>query len=221
MRKPLISSITKKLFMAISGAGFVLFLLFHGTMNFVSIISSEAYEGICNFLGANWYAVAATLILAFLAAFHVFFALVLSVGNFIARGRVRYTMMKKPKEVSWASRNMLVLGILVLSGLLLHLFGFWYKMQFAELIGRQAANGMELIVSMFSNNVYSILYLLWLTALWFHLSHGLWSMLQSLGWNSERWKRRWQIIGLVIATLLVLPFACVVVNFWLINPINI
>lgn len=214
----LFSSVTQKLFMAITGAGFVLFLVFHGVMNLVSIISPTAYDAICVFLGANWYAVLASLMLAGLAGLHILIALILTVENFLARGFVRYKKKKRPQGVSWSSNNMLVLGFLILGGLALHLVNFWYKMQFAELMGEESANGMELIRDLFSHTGYSIIYLLWLIALWLHLSHGISSMLQSVGWNSENWKQRWRVIGIIVATIIVLLFAAVVIYYWLIYP---
>lgn len=214
----LISSVTQKLFMAITGAGFVLFLVFHGTMNLVSIISPSAYDAICVMLGANWYAVLASLLLAGLAGLHILIALILTVENFLARGFVRYKRKQRPRGVSWSSNNMFVLGLLILGGLALHLLNFWYKMQFAELMGAESANGMELIRDLFSHTGYSIVYLLWLVVLWLHLSHGVSSMLQSVGWNSESWKQRWRVIGTVVATLVVLLFVAVVIYYWLIYP---
>ena len=49
------SSIGRKFVMSITGIALVLFLLFHGTMNFVAILSPESYNAICHFLGANSY----------------------------------------------------------------------------------------------------------------------------------------------------------------------
>lgn len=209
------SSITSKLIMAISGAGFVLFLLFHGAMNFVSILSPEGYNAICDFLGAHWYAVVGSLALAGCLGIHVLCGLILSAENLLARGCVRYRRRERPKGVEWTSQNMLVFGLLILIGLALHLYDFWYKMQFAELMGREPVNGMEQIRFVFSHDYFSIMYLLWLGVLWLHLAHGVWSMLQSVGWNSEAWKRRWQVIGYVVATLIVLLFVSVVVYYWL------
>ena len=58
------SSIGRKLIMSISGIFLILFLLFHMSMNVAAVFSEEAYNTICEFLGANWYAVVGTLILA-------------------------------------------------------------------------------------------------------------------------------------------------------------
>ena len=210
--KPLFSSITGKLIMAISGAGFVLFLLFHGAMNFVSILSPEGYDAICNFLGANWYAVIGTLGLAALLVIHVLCGVLLSVENLMARGFVRYKRKERPKGVDWSSQNMLAFGLFILFGLVMHFYDFWYRMQFAELMGGEPVNGMEQIRFIFSHNYFSVMYLIWLVV----LSHGVWSMLQSVGWNSEGWKQRWQIIGYVVSTFIVLLFVSVVIYYWLI-----
>ena len=58
------SSLGKKLVMSLTGCFLVLFILFHMSMNLVAIISPEGYNTICAFLGANWYALAGTVVLA-------------------------------------------------------------------------------------------------------------------------------------------------------------
>ena len=65
------SSIGRKVVMAVTGIALVLFLTFHMSMNLVAFFSGEGYNMICHFLGANWYAVVATLSLAFLAVVHI------------------------------------------------------------------------------------------------------------------------------------------------------
>ena len=190
-------------------------------MNIVALFSEEGYNMICEFLGANWYAVVATLGLAALAVIHIVFAFILTAQNRTARGDNRYEVATTVNagKVEWASKNMLVLGIIVLLGLLLHLFNFWYNMMFAEIFGivgtHSPADGFAYIKDTFSNPVFSILYLIWLAALWFHLSHGFWSALQTLGWNGKTWFCRWKIIGIIYVSLLILGFVIVVLAFWL------
>ena len=115
------SSIGKKVVMSVTGIALILFLTFHCCMNVVALFSGEAYNMICELLGANWYAVAATLGLAALAAFHIVYAFILTMQNRRARGTERYAVTEKPAKVEWASQNMLVLGIIILLGLLLQL----------------------------------------------------------------------------------------------------
>ncbi len=212
------SSIGRKVVMSVTGIALILFLTFHGCMNVVALFSGEAYNAICELLGANWYAVAATLGLAALAVVHIVYAFILTAQNRRARGGNRYAVTDKPAKVEWASQNMLVLGIIILLGLVLHLFNFWYNMMFAELVGMEGlahgpADGFAWIKETFSCPVYVVLYVIWIVAIWFHLSHGFWSALQTLGWNGKTWFCRWKMIGLIYVTLLMLCFLIVVLAF--------
>ena len=216
MDKKGLSSITKKLIMAISGAGLVFFLLFHGAMNLVSIFSAEGYEMICEFLGANWYAVVGTIGLAVLIVIHLVYAFILSYQNFRARGKQRYAVVERPEGVSWASKNMLALGAFILFGLAFHLYDFWSKMQLVELKGGEPVSGIEQIKFIFSHNYFSVMYLLWLVAIWFHLSHGIASVMQSIGWSNLVWQRRIEFLGRLFAFIIVAMFSPVVIYYWLI-----
>ena len=186
-------------------------------MNIVALFSGEAYNWICEALGANWYAVVATLGLAALAVIHIVYAFILTAQNRSARGSERYAETEKPAKVEWASQNMLVLGIVVVLGLLLHLFNFWYNMMFAELIGTTMghlpSDGFAFIIDTFQNPVYVVLYIVWLVALWFHLTHGFWSAMQTIGISGKLWFNRWRVIGNIYVTLLILAFIAVVVAF--------
>ncbi len=211
------SSIGRKVVMSVTGVALILFLTFHCCMNVVALFSGEAYNMICELLGANWYAVVATMGLAALAVIHIVYAFILTAQNRRARGNERYAITAKPEKVEWASQNMLVLGIIILLGLLLHLFNFWYNMMFAELAGIAApldpADGFGYIKLTFSNPVYVVLYIIWIVAIWFHLSHGFWSAMHTLGWNGKIWFNRWKVIGLVYTSLLMLGFLVVVLAF--------
>ena len=214
------SSIGKKLIMSISGLFLVLFLLFHLSMNVTAVFSGEAYNMVCSLLGSNWYAVAATLVLAAGVVIHFVYAIILTLQNRKARGNDRYAINARPKGVEWASQNMLVLGIVVIAGLALHFANFWYKMQFAEIIGVHdlgafgPTDGAAYIRETFGCPVFTVLYLIWLAALWFHLTHGFWSALQTLGWSNKIWFERWKTIGNIYSTLVVLGFAAVVVIYF-------
>ena len=215
------SSIGRKVVMSVTGLALILFLTFHMAMNLVAIFSKEAYNMICEFLGANWYALIATAGLGFLVVVHIVYAFWLTMQNRAARGTERYAVNERPKNVEWASQNMLALGIIVLLGLGLHLFNFWAKMQLPEVLHMlgvhvdttYAADGVYHIENTFGCWVYAALYLVWLAALWFHLTHGFWSAIQTLGWNNNIWFERWKVIGNIYSTLVVLGFVAVVVYY--------
>ena len=220
------SSIGKKLIMSISGLFLVLFLLFHLSMNVAAVFSGEAYNMVCSLLGANWYAVAATLVLAAGVVIHFVYAIILTLQNRKARGNDRYAINARPKGVEWASQNMFVLGLIVILFMLLHFSQFWYKMMFAELIGHHEValgsamvspqDGAAFINYYFQGNaVITVLYLIWYVALWFHLTHGFWSAIQTIGWNNTIWMNRWECISKIVATVICGLFAIITIIFFL------
>ncbi|MBQ3984073.1 MAG: hypothetical protein II636_01925, partial [Bacteroidales bacterium] len=93
----------------------------------------------------------------------------------------------------------------------------WAKMQLPEMFG----------VGQFENNPYLLLnkvfgqwwvvleHLIWFAAVWFHLTHGFWSMFQSVGWSNDKWMIRLKVIGVVVASLICLAFTAVAINAFL------
>ncbi len=212
--------------MSITGTFLILFLTFHMCMNLVAIISPEGYNMICAFLGSNWYALVGTAVLAAGAIIHMVYAFVLYLNNRKARGNNAYAVTAKPKEVEWASQNMLALGIAVAAFLVLHLYNFWAKMQLVEILHKigvhvdefalsKAADGAYHIAQTFADPIFVVIYLVALGALWFHLTHGFWSALQTIGINNQKWFNRWRCIGNAYVTILILGFALVVVAFFI------
>ena len=232
------SSIGRKLVMGITGTCLVLFLLFHASMNLALIFSEDAYNWICQMLGANWYALVGTAGLAFLVLVHFVYAFILTVQNRRARGNDRYAINDRQKGVDWESQNMLVLGIIVICFLVLHLANFWFKMQFQEVTGLKTGafdpqSGAAYVKYLFAgiydpatvvnpellnmqswmHPVVCCLYLVWLGALWFHLTHGVWSALHTMGLSSNIWLPRIKVIGNIVATIVCLMFAAVVIYY--------
>ena len=218
------SSIGKKLVMSISGIFLVLFLLFHLSMNVTAVFSTDAYNMICGLLGANWYAVVATIGLGVIITIHFVYAVMLTLQNRKARGNDRYAVNTRPQGVSWASQNMFVIGVVVIGFMILHFSQFWYKMMFAELLGHHEVelgsrvvspqDGADFIQYYFSQLWVVIAYLIWYVALWFHLTHGVWSAIHTIGWNNHVWMNRLKVISNVVATLIFLRYAFVTLFFY-------
>ena len=212
------SSLGRKLVMSITGCFLVLFILFHMSMNVVALISPEGYNAICGFLGANWYALVATVVLAGGVFVHFAYAFWLTLQNRKARGNVRYSKTVTEHGVSWASKNMLVLGIIVILGLGLHLTHFWSEMQLVELMGKHTnsleldpKDGAAIINHVFSQWYNVVLYIVWFAALWFHLNHGVWSMCQTAGAANDTWLPRLKCVAKLVSAVIFLGFAAVAV----------
>lgn len=220
------SSIGRKLVMAVTGVCLVLFITFHCLMNAVALIWPDAYNSVCAFLGANWYALVASIGLAALFIIHIIYALWLTLQNRKARGNDRYNVVSKPPQVEWSSQNMLVLGIVVLAFLVVHLIQFWARMQFAEIVAASPADwytvdgapvpphaGTLFIQLAFQSWWTPVVYIIGFVALWFHMNHGFWSMFQSIGWNGQHWLERLKKISCWWTSIVVLLFIAQAIVF--------
>lgn len=227
------SSIGKKFIQAVSGAFLIIFLLLHATINFFSVIDSftgkygvvalddklfSTGDGLfklgCDFMSTPVISIMVP-VLALGFAVHIIYGIWLTARNLIARGGYkRYEVASKAATDSWSSRNMLVLGIVVLGFIAFHLTHFWAKMQMPELLGlgTYVDDPYALLGRTFGNWWVLALYIIWFAALWFHLTHGFWSMFQTVGWDSKTWFKRVKVIGIIVATIICLMFVTVAVN---------
>lgn len=230
------SSIGKKFIQAVSGAFLILFLLIHATINFFSVI--DTFTGKFNIvalddklfsegdglfkLGCDFMSTPViTIIVPVLALgffVHVLYGVWLTIKNINARGGYkRYEVSSKAAADSWSSRNMLVLGIVIIGFVVFHLTQFWAHMQLPELfgIGTYEDNPYLLLVTYFGSLLNVILYIIWFAAVWFHLTHGFWSMFQTVGWDGKTWFKRIKVIGDIFVTIICLAFVAVAINSYI------
>ncbi len=191
---PIHSSLGKKLVMSVTGCFLVLFILFHMSMNVTAIISPEGYNAICEFLGANWYALAGTVVLALGVLIHFLYAIILTLHNYKARGQQRYAVTVQEPGVAWASKTCSCWDSSSWSACCSTSSTSGRRCSLVEILGQHTnslgyspADGAALIRYTFSQWYYVVIYLVWFAALWFHLTHGVWSMFQSVGWANDTW----------------------------------
>ena len=227
------SSIGRKFIQAVSGAFLIIFLLLHATINFFSVIDSftgkfgiaaaddklfTPGDGLfklgCDFMSTPVIDIMVPILaLGFLV--HIGYGIWLSILNVKARGGVkRYEVASKAKTDSWSSKNMLVLGLVILGFLFFHLSHFWAKMQLPEMfgIGTFENNPYLLLCTTFGNPWILCGYLLWFVAVFLHLVHGFWSMFQTVGWDGKVWFKRIKVIGVIVAAVICLMFATTAIN---------
>ena len=215
------SSIGKKFVQSISGAFLILFLLLHGTINFFSVIDTftgkfGAPDGLfqkgCDFMALPIVDIMVPILaLGFLV--HIGYGIWLTVQNMRARGGIkRYEVPNKGAADSWSSKNMFVLGLVILGLLIFHLTHFWAKMQLQDFTGGEAENPYMLLLQTFKSPWILACYILWFVAIFLHLVHGFWSMFQTIGWNNQIWFKRLKVIGVIVAALIFCIFAACAVN---------
>jgi succinate dehydrogenase / fumarate reductase, cytochrome b subunit len=198
----LLSSIGKKLMMAFTGACFLLFLCVHLAGNltlFEGGVLFEAYAESLHRLGP--LVVAAEWGLVVLALVHVVTGLWLFASNLRARPQ-RYQVKRRAGGRTWGSATMPYTGILILAFVVLHLFHF----HFADRVD----TGLYRIVSdVFSSPWIVAVYVVAMIVLAFHVSHGFWSLFQSLGANHPKYMPFLQRVGIAASLAFGIGFGAI------------
>lgn len=187
------SSLGKKYLMAVSGLAMFLFVLGHLAGNLQIFLGAEAINRYGHFLQSNpeliW---PARLILLAMLGLHIWSATKLSLENKAARP-VAYDTYQ-PVGSSYASRTMLMSGVIVFVFIVYHLLHFTAQVQYLNLTGQSFVTFMDpenhhdifkMMVVGFNNGWVSAFYILGIGLLCLHLSHGTSSMFQSLGWKNK------------------------------------
>jgi succinate dehydrogenase / fumarate reductase cytochrome b subunit len=203
------SSIGRKVAMALSGLFLISFLSLHFFINLMSVFSAETFNEMSHFMGYNpiiQFAMQPILVAG--VVFHFVMGFVLELKNRSARPQ-SYAKYNGSANASWASRNMIVSGIVVLAFLGLHFYDFWvhemtYK--YIENAPIDAERYFPELVAKFQNPIRVGIYSLCFVLLSVHLWHGFASSFQSVGFNN-RYSASIQKLGYAFA--IVVPFGFV------------
>jgi succinate dehydrogenase / fumarate reductase cytochrome b subunit len=182
------SSIAKKVAMALSGLFLLLFLAQHFFINSTSVFSPETFNSISHFMGNNpvvQFVIQPILIVGVI--FHFIMGFVLDFKNRAARP-TSYVKNDGAANSSWASRNMIISGTVVLAFLGLHFYDFWvpeivYK--YVEVNPLEPTRYYDELVHKFESPIRTALYSVSFLLLSLHLWHGFNSSFQSVGFNNK------------------------------------
>ena len=220
--KALTSTLGRKLVMSITGLFLTSFLFVHlgGNIALFYHDNGEAFNAYSHFMSTA--APIRVLELVLLAGFsiHIYTAYVLTQRNKGARP-IPYAHTQPSPGVTWFSRNMGTSGTIVLIFLLVHLKNFWYTYHYGE-IGMVTVDGQpikdmySLTATVFKNDWYiSILYIVAMVLLGFHLNHGFASAFRSLGWEHKKYTPALQAAGAFISIVIPAGFASMPIYFML------
>ena len=182
------SSIAKKVAMALSGLFLIMFLSLHFFINMVSVFSADAFNAMSHFMGYNpliQFVMQPVLVAGVI--FHFVMGFVLEFKNRSARP-IAYANYNGAANASWASRNMIISGLVVLAFLGLHMYDFWFHEIVYKYIDGNAIEETRYfpeLVAKFESSVRTGLYSVAFVLLALHLWHGFNSSFQSVGFDNK------------------------------------
>jgi succinate dehydrogenase / fumarate reductase cytochrome b subunit len=211
------SSLGKKYVMAISGLVMFLFVIGHLAGNLQIFLGPEAINRYGHFLQSNpeliW---PARLFLLLMLALHIWSAVQLTLENRAARpaGYAQY----RPVGSSYASRTMFMSGLIIFVFIIYHLLHFTVEVQSVNFTGRNFVtledpqkrhDIFSMMVYGFRNIWVSGFYILGMALLCLHLSHGVSSMFQSIGWKNKSYGPWLDKLARVVAVLIFAGYASI------------
>jgi succinate dehydrogenase / fumarate reductase cytochrome b subunit len=213
------SSLGKKLVMALTGLFLISFLVIHliGNLQLLKNDGGEAFNVYAAFMTSNVIIKTISYTLYASILIHIIWAIMLTRLNAQARGG-SYAVVKNSS--AWTSRNMGILGTIVLIFLVIHLKDFWAQMHWGGVPivsydDREVKDLYTLVALWFDKGWYVGLYVICMLGLAFHLWHGFASAFQTLGLNHVKYNPLIKFVGRTFAIIVPALFALIPVWMYL------
>ncbi len=207
------SSIGKKIIVAVTGIILILFVIGHLLGNLQIFIGPDWINGYSEHLrelGPLLWLVRIFLLATVII--HIYVTIQLAIEN--RRARPDAYVDKQYVKATFASRHMVMSGLIVLAFIIYHLAHFTVRVtdpRFgllkADPLGHYDVYSM--MVYGFQNYYVSAFYVLGLFLLALHLSHGSSSFFQSLGLNDKKMTPRLALIGRIFAWLIFIGYTSI------------
>jgi succinate dehydrogenase / fumarate reductase cytochrome b subunit len=211
------NSVAKKAIMAVSGILLVLFLIAHMIGNLHVYQGRAAFNDYSHWLrtfgepalGYRWFLTILEIGLLVAVLAHIWAAV--SLWRQARAARPERYAMKKSIAQTYASRTMRWGGVIIFLFVVYHLLDLTWGV--ANPDGTDSTPYDRLVAS-FSNPIPTIVYVIALITLGFHLRHGIWSATQTLGQSNKRREKTVNVFAitfsvLLIAGYLIVPFSVV------------
>lgn len=199
------STIGQKQLVAVGGLGLAAFVFAHMAGNMLIFVSPKAYNLYSHSLVTNPLIYLAEVGLLGIFLLHVILALGLALKNAGSR-KVSYAMSPQKKaQAALFSRTMWAQGLVILAFVIFHLLTFKFSNHgYTVVYGNQEVHDLHrLVVEVFSQPIYVIGYVLTLLLMLAHLSHGLSSTFQSLGFSHPKYTPIIKSVGWVYSLVVV------------------
>jgi len=212
-----LSSIFRKLIMAVTGLFLISFLFIHLVINLFTLApTKDLFNDAAHFMATNPVIFAMQYILALGFLIHIIMGIKLTIQNKMARSQ-NYAYNNMSSNTDFSSRSMIISGGLIIVFLILHLRDYFYQMKFVGL--PEGTTDYDLVVTLFSNPFYTAVYVFSFIVLGFHLNHGFKSAFQSVGASHNKYNPVIKTISTVYSIMIALGFSTIAI-FHFINQYN-
>ncbi len=202
------SSVGRKVVMSLSGLFLITFLLVHLGVNLTLFIGQDTFNGASHFMATNPLIQVMQYVLAAGFIFHIILGIWLELKNRASRP-IKYAKNNAAANSGWASRNMIYTGILVLLFIILHLKDFFVKIKFGEV-----HDDYQLVIELFKNPIYVLIYVVAFILLGIHLSHGFQSAFTSVGARAPKYLKCVKNLGMAFSYFIALGFSVIAICFY-------
>ena len=210
------SSLGRKLVMAITGLFLIMFLVGHMLGNMLLFLEDggQAFNEYARFMTTTPIIQVLSMVTYASIIIHAIYSIIITRKNRGAR-LVKYSINKPSANSQWSSRNMGILGTIVLIFLIVHFRTFWYEMRFGHIpvVNYDSAGEFKdlysIVAEAFTQWWYVLLYVVAMIGLAFHLSHGFKSAFQTLGLCHKKYTPLIEGAGLLFSIVVPTLFALI------------
>lgn len=205
--------------MASTGLFLCFFLLIHFLGNTQLFLAPDeaqhSFNAYSSFLTGNIFVKLISYVLYLSIIAHAIYALIITIKNKKSGGN--YSNDQRARSSKWYSRNMGILGTIILLFIVLHFQNFWYVYKFGT-IGMDSWGHKDLytvVVTAFQQGWLVLIYVIAMVALAYHLIHGLSSGIRTIGLFNPKFVRWVNIFAVLYSVLICLGFALMPVYIYL------
>ncbi|WP_238784222.1 succinate dehydrogenase cytochrome b subunit [Blattabacterium cuenoti] len=160
----------------------MIFLLLHLSVNLFLFLGEKPFNNAVFFMRNNFFIRIMEYVLFTGFLIHMVFGIKLHLQNKKKMEGVNYVINSCHKTTLFSSRTMIYTGILILCFLILHLMNFMIPMKYYH---QHLNSDYNIVISLFKNPFYTLIYIFSFFILGIHLSHGFQSSFQSLGLSNK------------------------------------
>lgn len=217
----MLSTLSRKILMCVTGLFLSFFLLIHFLGNLQLFLPQEQahlqFNAYSHFLSGNIIIKIVSYVLYTSIIVHAVDGLIITLRNRKSGGNYRTDNRKRAS--TWASRNMGILGTLILIFLVIHFQNFWYVYKFGNLPLDDNGNKdlYILVITVFKEWWYVLIYVASMIALCYHLIHGIQSAVRTLGVFHPKFVRWFKYAGIAYSLIICCGFALMPIYIFFTN----